>query len=70
MRKYYVEIYNNHDDSDFIFQSIWFNTVKEAKDFADKIEYLNSSFKMCIMDAIVDVNGEYDDINLYEILNK
>ena len=70
--KYYVEIVNCEDCSDYSIQSKWFDTPQQAREWFDtNIDYLGENHDAYIMYAEWDETSDsYDDIEQFEQLFK
>lgn len=67
--KYYVEI-ADITDGNYILQSDWFDTEKDAEDFIRQISYLSCNFICYIMCSKWDYeNDTYTDINTFRRVN-
>ena len=70
--KYYVEIVNCEDSSDYSIQSKWFDTLEQARDwFNTNIDFLGENYDAYVMYAEWDETSDsYGDIEQLEQLFK
>ena len=65
VKKFYVEFGSKDDESAYLFQTEWFDTEKEAQDFASKISYVDDNYFVRIMCADF-IYDEPIDIEFYK----
>ena len=62
MKKYYVEIVWDKEESMYIIQSKWYETEEKAIEWAKEIDYLDGHYTMYLMSSEFNEDGEYGDI--------
>lgn len=67
MKKYYIEIVDPTKQNPYEIQSRWFNTEEQALEWAKTIDYCGLT--MCLMSAVFDEYGRYEDIKFEKYLN-
>lgn len=70
-KKYYIEIGDMDNPCEYIMQSKWFNTEKQAIKFAKNIDFLNNQYSISLMWSYWDTATDtYVDIEFGRYLNK
>lgn len=74
MKKYYIEIADMDNPCEYMFQSEWFDTEKQALNWAKKIDFLSKQYSISLMtsewntilDTYIDIEFvRYLDIELH-----
>lgn len=66
--RYYVEAwFFSREDGDYpyLFQSKWYDTIKECYDFINTFDFVDKDIRFSLMKAEFDKNGNYEDIDVY-----
>lgn len=68
MKKYFIEVGDSEYPYEYILQSVFFNTEKEAVEWAKNISWLDEDYSIALMECVYDEDGVYGDIGLVRYL--
>lgn len=71
MEKYYIEISEYENSSEYILQSDWFDTEQEAMNWAKQLMFLSKDYEICLMSSEWDDESDtYTDIDCVRRIDK
>lgn len=67
MRKYYVEVTRIDNPCSYMLQSDWFDTKEQAVEWASKLVFIDSAYRIFYMSSEWDIENDiYTDIDMDE----